>query len=102
MTTEFDIFLPLTKNDGATTEPEIIERIKMSLATAFGGYTHFQHRSEGAWSVGGVTFRDEVTVLRVLDDGNVGFDMNAFKKSLEDILEQKSVLIVAREVRIIG
>jgi hypothetical protein len=38
----------------------------------------------------------------VLDDGNVGFDMNAFKKSLEDILEQKSVLIVAREVRIIS
>ena len=33
--------------------------------------------SEGAWRMGGVTFRDEVTIVRVLDDGSAKFDMRA-------------------------
>jgi len=96
---EFEIYLPTTHNDGSAVDAAEIERIKATLTKAFGGYTHFHQRSEGAWRMGGVTFRDEVTIVRLLDDGTSRFDMTAFKRHLEAALRQDTVLIVAREVR---
>lgn len=98
---EYEIYLPTTHNDGSPTDPAEIERIKATLENTFGGYTHLRQGSEGAWSMGGVTFRDEVTIVRVLDDGTAGFDMVALKKSVETALRQESVLIVEREVSVI-
>src|SRR5688500_373333 len=95
---EFEIYLPMTFNDGTPVDGREIQRIKETLVRAFGGYTHLNHRSEGAWRMGGVTFRDEVTIVRVLDDGSAQFDMRAFKKSIEAALKQDAVLIIAREV----
>jgi hypothetical protein len=99
---EFEIYLPTAQNDGSATNPGEIERTKKTLAQAFGGFTHLRQRSEGAWSMGGVTFRDEVTILRVLDDGTANFDMHQFKKTLEAALKQENVLIVEREVTVIS
>lgn len=99
---EYEIYLPTTHNDGSPTEPGQIERLKTVLEKAFGGYTHLRQRSEGSWSMGGVTFRDEVTIVRVLDDGSSGFDMRAFKKSVEQALRQESVLIVERAVSVVS
>lgn len=48
--------------------------------------------------MGGVTFHDAVTIVRVLDDGSVCFDMPAFKKSIETALQQEAVLIICRQV----
>jgi hypothetical protein len=48
--------------------------------------------------MGGVTFHDEVTIVRVLDDGSAHFDMSAFKKSIENALQQEAVLIISRQV----
>ena len=98
---EFKIYLPTTQNDGTPIDFAEIERSKAALAKAFGGYTHLRQRSEGSWSIGGVTFRDEVTIVRVLDDGMGDFDMSAFKKSMEDALKQQNVLIVEREVSVV-
>ncbi|MEA3212389.1 MAG: hypothetical protein QOE70_5446 [Chthoniobacter sp.] len=98
---EFEIYLPMTMNDGTPVEAGEIQRIKDTLVKAFGGYTHLNHRSEGAWRMGGVTFRDEVTIVRVLDDGAANFDMAAFKKSMEAALKQEIVLIIAREVAVV-
>ena len=98
---EFEIYLPTKQNDGTEVDPAEIERIKATLTKAFGGYTHLNQRSEGAWRIGGVTFIDEVTIARVLDDGSANFDMVAFKKELEAALKQDTVLIVSREVRTI-
>lgn len=95
---EYEIYLPTTLNDGTPVDGAKIERIKETLMKAFGGYTHLKHRSEGAWRMGGVTFRDEVTIVRVLDDGTVTFDMTAFKKSIEAALDQDMVLIISRQV----
>jgi len=95
---EYDIFLPATHNDGAPVSESVIEHIKRALSDAFGGYTHFTHENEGVWKMGGVAFRDKVTVLRVLDDGSSQFDIRAFKRNLEQLLEQKSLLIVSRDV----
>jgi len=95
---EFEIYLPTTLNDGTPVDARAIEQIKERLAEVFGGYTHLSQRSEGAWRMGGVTFRDEVTLVRVLDDGSANFDWPAFKESIGTALEQEEVLIVAREV----
>ncbi|HEX8297315.1 MAG TPA: hypothetical protein VF593_13510 [Chthoniobacteraceae bacterium] len=95
---EFEIYLPTQMNDGSPVDPREIARIKETLVNAFGGYTHLSQRSEGAWRMGGVTFRDEVTIVRVLDDGSAKFDMGAFKKSIEAALQQETVLIIARAV----
>lgn len=99
---EYEIYLPTTHNDGSPTNSAEIERLKAMLAKAFGGYTHLRQRSEGAWSMGGVMFHDEVTIVRVLDDGSAGFDMTAFKKSVEQALRQESVLIVERTVSVVS
>jgi hypothetical protein len=98
---EYEIYLPTTRNDGAPVDAGEVERIKESLAKAFGGYTHLRQRSEGAWQMGGVTFRDEVTIVRVLDDGSSGFDMTALKRRLEALLQQEEVLIVSRAVEVL-
>jgi hypothetical protein len=95
---EFEIYLPTTLNDGTPVDAAKIQGIKQKLVKAFGGYTHLNHRSEGAWRMGGVTFHDEVTIVRVLDDGSARFDMTSFKKSIETELEQEAVLIISRQV----
>src|SRR6187402_1080051 len=95
---EYEIYLPTARNDGTPVEAAKIEEIKESLVKVFGGYTHLNQRSEGAWRMGGVTFRDEVTIVRVLDDGFAHFDMPAFKKSIESVLQQETVLIISRQV----
>jgi hypothetical protein len=98
---EYEIYLPTTQNDGTPINRKEIQKIKDTLTRAFGGYTHLKHRSDGAWQVGGVTFHDEVTIVRVLDDGSGEFDMRAFKKELEAVFQQQSVLIVVRRVEVL-
>lgn len=100
--TEFEIYLPTVFNDGTPVAPAAFDRVKELLTRAFGGYTHLRQRNEGAWSIGGVTFRDEVTIIRVLDDGSSKFDMRHFKTDLEVRFKQKSILIVRREVEVIA
>ena len=95
---EYEIYLPATKNNGTPIEASKIQEIKDGLVRAFGGYTHLNHRSEGAWRMGGVTFHDQVTIVRVLDDGSSHFDMMAFKRSIEISLQQEAVLIISRQV----
>jgi hypothetical protein len=95
---EYEIYLPTTLKDGSAVDPSIIAGIKSKLSEAFGGYTHLKHRSEGAWRIGGVTFHDEITILRVIDNGDSHLDMVAFKKSIEASLEQDAVLITSREI----
>jgi len=98
---EYEIYLPMTRSDGTPIDSAEIERFKQTLVQKFGGYTHLRQRSEGAWSMGGVTFHDDVTIVRLLDDGTAEFDMRAFKRSLEAVLDQESVLIVEREVSVV-
>ncbi len=100
--TEYEIYLPTAQNDGTPVDSDEVERLKQTLAHTFGGYTHLLQQNEGSWSMGGVTFRDEVTILRVLDDGSANFDMAAFKKTLETKLKQENVLIVERKVSVVS
>jgi hypothetical protein len=99
MMQEFEIYLPTMANDGTPIDACKIERIKATLAETFGGYTHLNQRSEGAWRMGGVTFRDEVTIVRVLDDGSAKFDWLGFKRGIETALKQEAILIINRDVK---
>ena len=98
---EYEIYLPHKRADGTLVSEKEIDKIKSKLTETFGGYTHFNQRCEGAWRVGRVTFYDEITIVRVLDDGTANFDMSAFRKTLEADLMQEEVLIVARSVETI-
>lgn len=98
---ELEIYLPTTTNEGARIDPAEIERIKHLLVETFGGYTHLDQRFEGAWRIGGVTFHDQITIVRVLDDGRASFDMPSFKRAIETRLQQQQILIVERDVRVV-
>jgi hypothetical protein len=98
---ELEIYLPTMTNRGTPVDPDEIDRIKRTLVDAFGGYTHLDQRLEGAWRMGGVTMLDEVTIVRVLDDGTATFDIAAFKASLAVALDQEEVLIIERDVRML-
>ena len=98
---EYEIYLPTTFNDGTLVPEKEMQHLKDVLTKTFGGYTHMQQRNEGAWSVGGVTFHDEVSIMRVLDDCSASFDVHLFKLDLEVRFKQDSILIVRREVSVV-
>jgi hypothetical protein len=95
---EYEVYLPMKQSDGCEVDPGEIRKIKDRLAHEFGGYTEVTQRCEGVWKIGGVIFRDEITIVRVLDDGRNEIDMATFRSALEKQLKQERVLIVAREV----
>jgi hypothetical protein len=100
---EYDLYFPLS-GDGAKSVTTELERIKKELTQFFGGLTDFRHRGEGSWKMGGVTFRDEVILLRVLGD-----DRDRARQFMQDItrelkhsLDQEDILVIEREVVALG
>ena len=97
---EYDLYVPLTYNDGSPIEPKTIERIGRGLLEQFGGVTFFPQPNEGHWQMGPVTFRDQIVIFRVLS-GNVRGARRYFKALKEELkteLEQEEILIVERDV----
>jgi hypothetical protein len=78
----------------------MLQRLKERLTEFFGGITDFHHRSEGAWKFGGVTYHDEVILLRVLgkDQARARTFLRDVKQELEASLNEEQVLIIEREV----
>jgi hypothetical protein len=97
---EYDLYVPLTYNDGTPIEPKTIERIGRSLLRQFGGVTFFPQPNEGLWQMGEVTFRDQIVIFRVLS-ANVRRARRVFRAMKEELkaeLEQEEILIVERDV----
>ena len=63
---EYDLYVPLTYNDGTPIEAKTIERIGQRMLERFGGVTFFPQPNEGLWRMGEVTFRDQIVIFRVL------------------------------------
>ncbi len=97
---EYDLYVPLTYNDGTPVEAKTIERIGQRLLERFGGVTFFPQPNEGLWRMGPVTFRDQIVIFRVLSP-NVR-DARRFFKSLKlelkSELEQEEILVVEKDV----
>ena len=63
---EYDLFLPLTYNDGAPIESRIFTSLRLRLVEHFGGVTFFPQPNEGYWRAGDVTYRDDIVIFRVV------------------------------------
>ena len=99
---QVELYFPLRYNDGSPVEPEWIEHVGDRLLETFGGYTFFPQPNKGVWTLGHVTFHDEVVIFRVLT-GKVRQPKRFFqglKKELKRGLQQEEILIVAIEVEI--
>jgi hypothetical protein len=100
---EYDIYLPLTYNDGSPVEPDKIADLKHRLQARFGGLTFFPQHTEGLWKVGRASFRDEIVILRVLSE-EVRRSRAYFRRlkgELKRIFQQGDVLIVERKVEVL-
>ena len=97
---EYDLYYPMSSASGPHSAA-IFRRLKERLTEFFGGITDFHHRSEGAWKFGGVTYHDEVVLLRVLgqDPARARTFLREVKQELEARLKEEQVLIIEREVR---
>ncbi len=67
---EYDLYVPLTYNDGRPIESRKLVRLRNRLLREFGGLTFFPQSNEGFWTVAGVTYRDEIVIYRVIT-GNI-------------------------------
>jgi hypothetical protein len=101
--TEYELYIPLTYNDGSPVEPERIADVKKRLHDRFGGLTFFPQRNEGLWKVGNVTFREEVAILRVIADevAQSSAFLTTLKEELKRDLRQQEILIVVRTVEVL-
>jgi hypothetical protein len=100
---EYDLYVPLNYNDGSPIEPRKLVRIRNALLNQFGGLTYFPQHNEGFWSSGGVTFRDEIVIYRVLADkvGTARRFLRRLKDELKRDLEQQEILIVEKDAEVL-
>ena len=97
---EYDIYVPLSNNDGTPIEPQKLRDLKKRLVDQFGGLTHFPQENEGLWKMGAFTFRDKIVILRVLasDPLEAQTFFADLKREMQQSWAQEDVLIVVRDV----
>lgn len=95
---EYDIFLPVADSAKSV---EAVDAVKERLRERFGGFTHFPHRNHGEWKYGGRVYHDAVTVLRVLTEQVAQEELAELKEFLEEQLQEKEILVIERNVRVV-
>jgi hypothetical protein len=96
---EYELYVPLSYNDGTPVDPKILMQLRERLLTEFGGLTFFPQPNEGFWTFGGVTYRDEIVVYRVLSE-HVRTARRFFRELKEELkrkLKQEEILIVEKD-----
>jgi hypothetical protein len=100
---EYDIFVPLYYNDGSAVEARKFQNLQKRLLEHFDGLTFFPQPNQGFWKMGGLTYRDEIVIYRVLT-GNVRAArrlLRQIKVELKKSFRQVDILIVGRNVEVI-
>ena len=100
---EYDVYIPLSYNDGTPVDPQKIADLKRQLQDRFGGLTFFPQRTEGHWKVGTVAFRDDIVICRILSE-DVRESRAYFlqlKEEMQQAFRQEEVLIVERKVEVL-
>jgi len=97
---EYDIFVPLYFNDGSPIEALKFQRLQAELLENFEGLTFFPQPNEGFWKLGGVTYRDEIVIYRVLTNRvrSARRFLSRLKQRLKHELQQEEILIIERDV----
>ncbi|MBX9580708.1 MAG: hypothetical protein K2X87_10405 [Gemmataceae bacterium] len=98
---EFDLFVPLAGNDGTPFGERVFKGIKLRLLEQFDGVTFFPQPNEGYWRMGGVVYRDEVVVFRVVTPKRRSARrfLASLKDELKRVLRQEEILIIERDVK---
>jgi len=97
---EYDLFVPLYYNDGSEVEPAKLLRLEDRLLDEFTGLTVFPQPNRGYWRMGGVTYRDEIIVYRVVapNTRTARRFLRRIKEELKRDLRQEEILIIERDV----
>ena len=100
---EYELYVPLTYNDGSSIEPEKLVRIREQLLEQFGNLTFFPQHNDGFWTMGGVTFRDSIVLYRIVTDKvrPARRFFRQLKEELKRTLRQEEIFIVERDVDIL-
>jgi hypothetical protein len=100
---EYDLYIPLTYNDGSPIESRKLVRLRNRLLREFGGLTFFPQTNEGFWTVAGVTYRDQIVIYRVIS-GNMRAArrfLRELKEQLKRDLNQEEILIVEKDAELL-
>jgi hypothetical protein len=100
---EYDVFVPRNYNDGTAVERRKLRAVKNKLCDEFAGVTEIHLRKRGWWRLGGIRFRDKITIFRVVADDARGARrfLRQLKEGLKRELIQKEILIVERQVKLL-
>jgi hypothetical protein len=100
---EYEIYVPLTHNDGSPVDPDKLVHLRERLLEQFGGLTFFPQRNEGFWTFGGVTYRDEIVIYRILtaETQMARRFFRVIKEELKRDLNQEEILIVEKEADVL-
>jgi hypothetical protein len=100
----YDLYLPLTDNDGQPIADEVFDSVERRLLAQFGGLTSHQRAFplRGIWQGEARLFLDQVIIMTVLDfrrHGSARF-ISQLKRSLLTELEQLAILITEQSLRV--
>lgn len=97
---EYDLYLPLTDNDGRPFAARMFRSVQNELLSQFGGVTFFPQPNEGLWQTCGVTYHDEIVIYRVITPHTAKARkfLRSFKEKLLKDFDQLDLLIVERDV----
>jgi hypothetical protein len=97
---EYDVFIPLCYNDGKPIESFRFQNLQARLLEHFDGLTYFPQPNQGFWKFGGMTYRDQIVIYRVItqDAENARRFLSALKQELKKDFQQEEILIIEREV----
>jgi hypothetical protein len=100
---EYDLYIPLTYNDGTAIESRKLVRLRNRLLRQFGGLTFFPQSNQGFWTVAGITYQDAIVIYRVIADDvrSARRFLRGLKEELKRDLDQEEILIVEKEAELL-
>jgi len=100
---EYDIYIPLTYNDGSPIERHKKDRVSELLIRQLQSVTFFPQPNKGTWKVGHVVYRDKIVIFRVVTS-HVRAARRFLKKLKEYLkreLRQKEIFIVEKDAKVL-
>jgi hypothetical protein len=102
---KYEIYLPLTYNDGTKIEAEKIKQIREELVDVFGARTVSSHHApyQGAWNYRGIDFIEDIIKIEIIAraDRKTQKFFRQFKERVKRMLKQFDVLIITQDIRTI-
>jgi hypothetical protein len=100
----FEIFLPLTLNDGTKQPVELFARVREELIERFGGVTAFiRSPAKGVWQLEeNERTEDEIVIYEVMSESVDQLWWQTYKREIEQRFQQQELLIRTSRVDLIG